>query len=272
MWRLPALLAMLSACNEAGIRVSNDAPEAEIVDPAEGGQVFEGVPVTLDGAATDSDNAEFDLEARWRVDGVTVCDWSEADDDGTTTCEAALVGGAAGQIVLQVRDPRGASGSDRISVVVVPTDAPTATITAPEPDGVYYSDQLITLAGVVADAEDAAEALTATWTSTSGVDLTRVNATPTSDGSVEGSALLLEGLDRWDADGLRGLAPAGADRRRRLRALQPVRRGGLERCGLRHHADRSGLPDDALTGSRGVDAEGRAWQAWPAWRNRCATL
>ncbi len=57
MHRLLVSLPLLLACNEAGLRVSNKAPEAQIVDPADGGQVADGYEVTLVGAATDEDNA-----------------------------------------------------------------------------------------------------------------------------------------------------------------------------------------------------------------------
>ncbi len=195
MSRLVVLLLLGLACNEAGLRVSNKAPEAQIVDPADGGEVREGYAVTLVGAATDDDNAASDLEARWRIDGEEVCSWSAPAEDGTALCDATFAGDSAGEVVFEVRDPRSGSASDRIAVVVVPTDAPSAMITQPVEDGVYYSDQLTTLAGIVGDAEDEPADLIVVWTSSvDEADLSAVNTTPTTDGTLSGSAILPEGM------------------------------------------------------------------------------
>ncbi len=187
-----AALPLLVACNDIGLRVSNAAPEAQIVDPADGDTVLEGLPRTLVGAASDTDNAEADLEARWRVAGEVTCDWTTVADDGTTTCAATFTLDG-GSVVLEVRDPGGASATDHIALQVAATDAPTAAITSPEADAPYLSGQLVPLTGLVGDAEDAPDALQIVWTSSVGTDLTAVDVNPDSRGAIAGSAVLPEG-------------------------------------------------------------------------------
>ena len=82
------------------------------------------------------------------------------------------------------------------------------SITQPETSGVYYSDQLITFEGVVSDGEDTAETLTVWWESSLDGDLD-VEASPNSEGAVDGSGYLSEGehylrLYAEDSDGKTG--------------------------------------------------------------------
>ena len=74
-----------------------------------------------------------------------------------------------------------------------PTDAPVAEITSPTVDGVYYSDQLTTLEGVVSDGEDAVDALTVVWESSADGVLTGGFNDPDSEGALLGAVTLTEG-------------------------------------------------------------------------------
>ena len=86
-----------------------------------------------------------------------------------------------------------ARGETSIFVSVEPTEAPLAEIVTPVSDGVYYSDQLITFEGVLSDAEDDAELLTAFWESNLGGVLSDVDTEVDSNGAVIGYGYLTEG-------------------------------------------------------------------------------
>ncbi|MEC8424927.1 MAG: hypothetical protein VX000_14180, partial [Myxococcota bacterium] len=108
------------------------------------------------------------------------------------TCEHTFLP-TGGEVVLEVRDPEGGSGSARVTVDVQPTDAPVAEITAPTADGVYYSDQLTTLSGRVSDGEDAAASLAVAWESSTDGVLVGGFDTPDSEGGLLGAVTLSEG-------------------------------------------------------------------------------
>ena len=182
-----------SACRESSVRVTNKAPEAEIVSPADGAEVQEGYLVELVGVASDPDDLSADLLASWLVEGVEVCAPASPADDGTTTCESRFTAEGNGEVVLVVQDPSDSTTTTRIEVVVLPTAPPEVRIVNPVEDGKYYSDRLVLFEGVVTDAEDAPDMLTVAWTSSRGDDLSKVGVTPDASGSITGSGYLTEG-------------------------------------------------------------------------------
>ena len=86
------------------------------------------------------------------------------EESGETICEAVLTEDDS-EIRLQAVDPEGGAGVQTISITILPTEAPTASIISPLPAGVYYSDQKITFEALVEDEEDDADQLVAIWTS-----------------------------------------------------------------------------------------------------------
>jgi hypothetical protein len=92
------------------------------------------------GKVSDSDDDSDELELTWSVDEDKRCASSPPDEGGEAFCAAEL-GADATKIVLQFTDPGSATGSDQVQISVVPTEAPTAQITAPDRGTVYYSDQ-----------------------------------------------------------------------------------------------------------------------------------
>jgi len=144
-----------TGCRETSVRVTNKAPEAEIVSPADGAVVLEGYLVELVGVASDPDDLSADLLASWMVEGNEVCPPTPPADDGTTTCEARFTQEGNGEVVLVAQDPSDSTTTTRITVTVEPTDPPVVIIVSPQEDSKYYSDRLILFEGVVTDAEDA---------------------------------------------------------------------------------------------------------------------
>ena len=193
MRRLSSVFAALGAfaCSDSGVTKFNTDPTAEVSSHADGDTVREGYAETLRGTVGDANHAIGDLSVTWLVDGSSVCVDASPDAEGLVTCEHTFLP-TGGEVVLEVRDPEGGSGSARVTVDVQPTDAPVAEITAPTADGVYYSDQLITFRGRALDREDAAAALVVGWETSEQGDL-GLTVDVTSEGAVEAFGNLEEG-------------------------------------------------------------------------------
>ncbi len=186
------LVLPLSACSDAGVTKFNTPPTAELSSHASGDTVREGYLETLRGTVGDANHPIESLVVAWLVDGVEVCTDAVPDADGLVTCAHTFLP-TGGEVVLEVRDPEGGSGSDRLTVDVQPTDAPVAVLTAPTASGVYYADQLTTLEGTVSDAEDDATDLSVVWESSLDGPLTGGFDTPDSEGGLLGATTLQEG-------------------------------------------------------------------------------
>lgn len=204
----PSLLT--SGCSDQKVGTFNAPPEAQITSPADGATVLAGSLLTLRGAASDANDAASELTARWFVDDAEACAGATPAADSSTTCELTVPDSTAISVRLEVTDPDGAAGTDTVTLNVTPNATPTATIASPVADGVYYSDQLLTFRGTVADAEDDAETLSAWWED-GATRLDAVEATPTSAGEVLGYATLPEGphaleLHVLDSAGNEGIA------------------------------------------------------------------
>ena len=154
--RFGLIFSVLSvvACGETAVKTVNATPEAYITSHASGDAVAEGDTETILGQVADSDHPLSELTTAWLYNGEPVCRDAAPDDAGAVSCDVTFTTDG-GNITLTARDPDGESATARVSLNVQATDAPTADITAPTIDGIYYSDGLITLEGTVADSEDA---------------------------------------------------------------------------------------------------------------------
>jgi hypothetical protein len=186
------LLGGLAACKpDAGLTKYNSEPEAQITAPGDGETVLEGTVVTLRGAASDANHDASELITRWFVGDTEACASTVPAADGTTTCDVTVLASDALSVRLEVVDADGAAGTASATYAVTPNEAPTAEIQSPSSDGVYYSDQLITLRGAVDDMEDEPAALVVRWQSSVDGDLGTV--TPNSEGLLESFVTLSEG-------------------------------------------------------------------------------
>ena len=196
---LPASIAMmLIACgdkSEAGPSGQDDpinvAPTASITSHAAGDTERQGYPFALTGSVADADNSSAELQVTWTADGNILCEAAAPAEDGTSTCDADLAPGDV-EIAMEVVDPSGDSAAASVSLTVNPTDAPTAEITSPDTNGVFYSNYEVDLVAVVGDTEDDIGDLVVEWTSSlnPGVAL---DIEVDSDGTVTGSVLLAAG-------------------------------------------------------------------------------
>ncbi len=178
-------------CGDTGVTKHNAEPTATITSHADGDTVREGEEETLRGVIGDTDGDPDELTFSWYVGGTSVCEDTVPDDYGMVTCIHSF-GAGDGEVVLEVSDAAGATASDRVTLDVQPTDAPTAVITSPEAAGVYYEGQLITFAGLIGDAEDAAAALDVVW-ETDALGELPLSVSVTSEGEVEAFGDLSEG-------------------------------------------------------------------------------
>ncbi|MEC7948346.1 MAG: Ig-like domain-containing protein, partial [Myxococcota bacterium] len=161
-----ALLAAAMACNDGGLTAYNVAPKARITSPVVGESVPQGRPVTIRGAASDDNDRNEVLTARWFVDDQEVCPGEAVDRDGSTNCTIVAPTGAF-EVELEVRDPRGEVGVARRRFGVLPDQAPTAQITRPLEGQGAYADALLTVQALISDEEDDPTELTVWWETTS---------------------------------------------------------------------------------------------------------
>ncbi len=208
--RLVALalpVTLVSACevNMPGVKVINNPPNAEILSPSSGDTLRAGEVISFVGKGSDADSVETELTATWMVDSDTLCEPAALDVDGFSNCSVILEEGSY-NITLTVIDPMGDSLSDQISIVVIPSNAPSVEILAPVASGVYYADRNTTFEGIVSDEETPAADLVVSWKSSVQGEL-GLPANPSDAGQTGGSALLAMGeheivLSATDADGL----------------------------------------------------------------------
>ena len=138
----------------------NNNPEANIRTPSSGAELARGEPFTAVGTVDDDDHATEDLVASWFLDGELVCE-ETVSMEGETRCDIT-VAAAEATLLLEVQDPMGASGDDRVEVTTINNNRPTVSLETPSSGIVYYRDQKVPFLGSVADEEDPASALVLT--------------------------------------------------------------------------------------------------------------
>ena len=157
---LVGLVLLVGCSSDAKLNVNNSIPAAVILSHASGDGVREGEVLTLVGSVTDANHAAEDLTATWSADGVTACEGSTPEDDGTTICEVTVPAGAELSVQLEVRDPKGASGSASVDLVITETEAPFVDLLAPEDGSVFLLSEGIAFETTVTDGEDEPDDLT----------------------------------------------------------------------------------------------------------------
>jgi hypothetical protein len=205
-----AACVALTGCPDQSLTAVNATPEVTITSHADGDVLLQGETATFTGIASDPDHPAEDLLATWRLGGTEICAAAAPNTEGQTSCQAT-VGLDDTSLVLEVVDPQGAAGAAVLTLEITPTDAPVVTITAPEPSGVYYSDQLISFEGTVSDAEDDADQLEVWWESSLVEGSLNIAAEPTSSGEVMGTGYLDEGEHAISLHALDSTDKTGSD-------------------------------------------------------------
>jgi hypothetical protein len=185
------LLFALSCESDKVVGVRNSIPEVTITSHSEGDRVYAGQVVEFRAAVSDSNNEPASLLSAWYAGGREICPMLPPASDGNSIC-AAVINADEDIVSVEVHDDMNATGSAAVRLDVVASDPPVAQVTAPTPEGGYYSDQKIAFSGTVSDTEDAPEDLLVTWIS----DLDgaiETDAEADSNGEIFGSAYLSEG-------------------------------------------------------------------------------
>lgn len=128
----------------------NQAPSATITSPTDGASVDEFTAVSFQGSATDPEDGALTGSAL-----VWTSSLDGAIGTGTSFARNDLSVGAH-VITLTATDSEGRTGTATadLTVVDVPNNAPTATITAPADGGSALSGDNVTFTGTAADPED----------------------------------------------------------------------------------------------------------------------
>ncbi len=185
----PVLLAACGIDNASVVH--NDAPEATLIAPIEGGTLYAGSRTTLAGRVQDREaESPADLLVSWYADGVEICPGTTADDAGDVSCPWTVELGIE-RISLLVIDAEGDEAEDSASITVIEDAPPEIAVTSPGPEETLYSDIPVELVATVSDAEDRADALAVSWTSNVGGDLG--SSTPDSNGRASLAASLAQG-------------------------------------------------------------------------------
>ena len=192
--RSPCLLlvGLGVACSDASVGKFNTDPTAEITSHADGDTVRDGYGETLRGVVGDPNHGIDPLAVTWLIGGAAACEESAPDSEGVVSCDHTFLPGEE-EVVLEVRDPQGASGVARVTLAVQATDSPLVEIVAPTADGVYYADHPTAFEGTVSDGEDEPSALMVVWESSLDGVLAGGLEIPDADGGLLGELTLQEG-------------------------------------------------------------------------------
>jgi hypothetical protein len=161
MFRFVVPVFGLMACNGAGPKALNTAPEATISSHEDGSEV---ALVSFRGQVSDADDAASMLEATWSLGSTVLCPAAVPEEDGSTACEAVIPPDAS-DLHLEVVDKSGALGSDGVILVVVAANtAPTLASVSLGPTTAYESTILTCSAGATGDEDGDTVTLAYAWT------------------------------------------------------------------------------------------------------------
>ena len=161
--KLSILLLVLGACDRND-EPSNRAPTIDLTSHRNGERVQEGYEIRFEATVTDGNDALTDLAVSWSVGDQELCPTAAPDGDGLSICDAVLQLGDT-EIEALVTDPSGAMAWETLTIEVMETATPSASIVSPDGTATYYSNFEVALSGLVSDGEDAAEDLNAWWES-----------------------------------------------------------------------------------------------------------
>jgi hypothetical protein len=155
---------VLSGCSDGAFAALNSPPGASILEPEHGAQLREGELIAFRGLVDDRLTSFEDLIVSWTssLDGQLF--EGPPGPDGVTSFQAGVLSSGSHEITLRVVDPRGVSGTDRVTISVLDNGAPSIEITEPIATAIYHSDAPVSFVVGVLDPEDPPTALRVSWT------------------------------------------------------------------------------------------------------------
>ena len=188
--RLICLTIALTACSDSSLKTFNAEPTATINSHIDGAEILEEPTTTLFGKVADSDHDASELTVNWYVNTEPACEDQTPEDDGHTACEVTLSTGTA-NILLEVSDPKNASGNDTVIVSVNPTEPPEVDLISPHEGGLYQAGEPIDFRGYVMDEEDGIDVTV--WLESDIQGMLEISPTLDSDGDFSTYGTLIEG-------------------------------------------------------------------------------
>jgi MYXO-CTERM domain-containing protein len=143
---------------------------APVVNAGDDQAVDPGVTVTVAGSATDAEDAAGTLTFAWTQQSGPEVVLTGADTATASFTAPSLPADADVVLTLTVTDPRGASGTDTVTIHVRRVNA--APVVVAGDDQTVEAGAAVTVAGSATDADDAVETLTYAWTQESGPAVT----------------------------------------------------------------------------------------------------
>lgn len=167
--RLPpaALVLILAACTgDDGLKVIHEPPAITIFEPAIGTTFFEEQLVTFKAQVTTLDGSDVtDVSHSWVAGEATICESTGVPADGIATCTTSFSDAGAYTITVTAINTRSDRATATVDINVAYNEPPTVQLIAPESGASLQSNDLVIFEALLADAEDEADELTVTVTS-----------------------------------------------------------------------------------------------------------
>ncbi|MEC8192125.1 MAG: glycine-rich protein [Myxococcota bacterium] len=195
-------MVMAGCGSEEKLSVYDAVPDAVITSHSSADSVREGAVITVSGAVSDGTDDLADLAVTWFADEALACDAQPPAADGASSCEVVVPRGDGLKVRMDVRDPGGNVGTDSVTLTILETSAPTASLLTPASGDRFTAGEPIGFSGVVNDEEDDPADLVV-WLESSIDGRIDIGTAPTTDGALSGSLVLTEGdhtLALWVRD------------------------------------------------------------------------
>lgn len=190
---LPLAASGLVGCSDKGVTVHHEPPAVTIRSPAEGARFYQGQSVRFEALATVFGSEDVtDLDHSWVTGTSTMCASMPVNADGTAFCDFAFTEVGEQTVTVTVVDNLLDSAKASVRVNIDENTPPSITLNSPQNGDAYAPGSLVVFDATVSDAEDSAEQLVVTVSSSIDGALT-MDGTPSSSGAWTGAGSLSNG-------------------------------------------------------------------------------
>ena len=191
--RLFALAVLAAGCNDTTVKVYREPPQVIIIEPSEGTSFYTGQAVLFRAQVETYDSTDLtEFTHYWVSGGETICAADGVPGDGYPTCSWSFDDADTHTVTIYVTHPSLETAEDTTTVVIEENTPPTVEITSPADGTGFEPSELIVLEALVSDAEDDADELVVTVTSSLDGELA-LTASPTSSGDWTAATYLSNG-------------------------------------------------------------------------------